>query len=250
MWDPFIINSVENLDNFLIGLNLGFTPVVQMGTPLNETSRGEDGNKEGVERSRSIPTAIGSLIPRRMTRHFHGQEIGISSPQGYIGRSLSRLIHRTPSTQGRNPAGTPLPRRRPLSLGCSEDLFFDHAAINVIYDNKKSGDNEDSNYFPRSSPSTPSFADEKEVFDMLRQSSLAWEVLWHIPFSHMHNAEQLMLKLCSNYFRLRFKQTSHFPILWPVIVAFTWSWGYAYLKPQLSNSNVVNIFPLCRFLKG
>ncbi|KAM3188048.1 hypothetical protein ACTXT7_001101 [Hymenolepis weldensis] len=175
---------IEDLDNFLVGSNLGFASVVPLGT-LPEKSTSDKGEKE-CEKSRSIPSAIGSLIPRKMTLSFrNSQESSGNSPQSYISRSLGRLIHRTASTGQKNPRlkstmGCGDGRRRPFSIGCSEELFSDHAAIDVIPQdtNKKTG-GEDSEaiFFESSSSSTPSFADEKEVFDVLRQTSLLWENL-------------------------------------------------------------------------
>ncbi len=59
-------------------------------------------------------------------------------------------------------------------MGSSEELFSDHAAIESGEEGTASGSS--GAFFGKSSPSTPSFADEKEVFDVLRQASLEWEV--------------------------------------------------------------------------
>ncbi|VUZ49528.1 unnamed protein product [Hymenolepis diminuta] len=182
----FIVSrkSVEDLDNFLVGSNLGFASVVPLGT-LPEKSTSDKGEKE-CEKSRSIPSAIGSLIPRKMTLSFrNSQDSSGTSPQSYIGRSLGRLIHRTASTGQKNPRLNPTMgcgggRRRPLSIGCSEELFSDHAAIDVIpqdLNKRTGGEDSEAVFFERSSSSTPSFADEKEVFDVLRQTSLLWELV-------------------------------------------------------------------------
>nr|CDS31458.1 peptidoglycan binding lysin subgroup,peptidoglycan binding lysin domain [Hymenolepis microstoma] len=183
----FIISRkrIEDLDNFLVGSKLGFASVVSPEL-LTEKSTSGKGEGERVEKSRSIHGAIGSLIPRKMTLSFrHSHDSNENSSQSYIGRNLGRLIHRTASMGQKNPKLNPTAvpegdRRRPTSIGCSEELFSDHAAIDVLYQDpstKTGGEDSESIFFERSTSSTPSFADEKEVFDVLRQTSLLWELV-------------------------------------------------------------------------
>ncbi|KAH9282658.1 Nuclear receptor coactivator 7 [Echinococcus granulosus] len=177
----FIVSrrSIEDLEKFLTGSNLGFASVIPMDNSSHKIM-GEK-NKRESEKLNSIPDAIGSLVARQMTLHFCSPESSITSSQGYISRSLGRLMQRTASARSKAnfvTAGGPMSeRRRNLSAGCSEELFSDHAAIDVNSVVKKTGDESDSIIFDQSSSSIPSFADEKEVFDMLRQSSLAWELV-------------------------------------------------------------------------
>lgn len=105
-----------------------------------------------------------------MTLHFRSPGPSITSSRSYISRSLNRLMQRKTDFATATTGGSMGGRRRHLSVGCSKELFFDHTEIDA-------GDEADSIIACRSTSSTPSFADEKEVFDMLRQSSLAWEVL-------------------------------------------------------------------------
>ncbi|VDN97098.1 unnamed protein product [Rodentolepis nana] len=180
-----MVFRIEDLDNFLVGSKLGFASVVTP-EPLAEKSTSDKGEGERGEKTRSIHGTIGYLIPRKMTLSFrHSHDSGENSPQSYIGRSLGRLIHRTASMGQKNlklnptmiPGGD---RRRPISIGCSEELFSDHAAIDVIEQDpsaKTGGEDSESIFLERSTSSTPSFADEKEVFDVLRQSSLLWELV-------------------------------------------------------------------------
>ncbi|KAM7538025.1 hypothetical protein Aperf_G00000068749 [Anoplocephala perfoliata] len=173
----FIVSrkSIEDLDNFLIGSNLGFASVVPMQNESDKMIEGK-GEREN-EKLRNIPRAIGSLIPRSMTLPFRSsQDSSGVSPRGYIGR----LIHRTASAKQKNSSiDCRGGRRRPMSIGCSEELFSDHTPIDIVphETSLKTGEDSDSTFFGRSSSSTPSFADEKEVFDVLRQTSLLWELV-------------------------------------------------------------------------
>ncbi|BHF65840.1 Nuclear receptor coactivator 7 [Sparganum proliferum] len=83
---------------------------------------------------------------------------GPISSRNYLG-SLSHLIKTATTREKRS--------RRPMSIGSSEELFSDHAGVF------------ESDTFLDSlpSPCTPSFTEEKEAFDMLRQSSLEWELI-------------------------------------------------------------------------
>ncbi|KAL7065566.1 hypothetical protein AAHC03_05509 [Spirometra sp. Aus1] len=83
---------------------------------------------------------------------------GTVSPRNYLG-SLSHLIKTATPREKRT--------RRPMSIGSSEELFSDHAGT---FDS-------DTFFDSLPSPCTPSFREEKEAFDMLRQSSLEWELI-------------------------------------------------------------------------
>lgn len=170
--------SIEDLDSFLVGSNVGLASIVSMG---DESSKATGSKGEGErEKLKSIHSAIGSLIPRRMAQPFRStQDSSSTASMSYIAHSLGRLIHRTASTTHNNPTiGCRGGRRRPLSIGCSEELFSDLTPIDAVphEPSSKTGEDSDSIFFGRSSSSTPSFADEKEVFDELRQTSLLWEV--------------------------------------------------------------------------
>ncbi|KAL5110626.1 TLD domain-containing protein 2 [Taenia crassiceps] len=179
----FIVSkrSIEDLENFLINSNLGLASIIPMDSSSHKLV-GQDNGRESLK-TLSISDTIGSLISRRMTRRFRSAAPSITPSQSYISRSLSRLMQRTASAQIKIDSATATigdsisGRRRHLSVGCSKELFSDHIAIDVIPDGKKAGDEAGSIIAYQTSSSTPSFADEKEVFDMLRQSSLAWELV-------------------------------------------------------------------------
>uniref|UniRef100_A0A5K3EFK9 Oxidation resistance protein 1 n=1 Tax=Mesocestoides corti TaxID=53468 RepID=A0A5K3EFK9_MESCO len=161
---------IQDLNDFLVSCNLGFATVISM-----EDESDNDG--EGLRKKDAVE-ALGALIPRRMTQHFRHQDPTKARQRSYIGRSLGRLIQRTSSTKHKTAgSGTISSRRRPLSVGCSEELFSDHAAVEMVSPSNNTGDETESAVFGQSSSSTPSFADEKEVFDMLRQTSLEWELV-------------------------------------------------------------------------
>ncbi|VDM35707.1 unnamed protein product, partial [Hydatigera taeniaeformis] len=125
--------SIKVLEKFLVDSNLGFASV----TPMDNLSRKvTEGNYEKEsEKSLNIPDAIGSLISRRMTLNFRSPELSITSSQSYVSRSLGRLMQRTVSAQSKIHSVTATigdsigEGRRHLSVGCSEELFSDHAAI-------------------------------------------------------------------------------------------------------------------------
>ncbi|VDK41115.1 unnamed protein product [Taenia asiatica] len=175
------LGFIEDLENFLINSNLGFTSIIPIESSSHKIM--EENKERENERSLNISDALGSLISRRMTLHFRSPKPSIASSQSYISRSLGRLMQRTASARSKADFETATigdfmgERRRHLSVGCSKELFSDHTAIDVIPDDRKAGDEAESIIACRSSSSTPSFADEKEVFDMLRQSSLAWELV-------------------------------------------------------------------------
>eukprot|EP00108_Taenia_solium_P001232 TsM_000141801 transcript=TsM_000141801 gene=TsM_000141801 len=179
----FIVSrrSIEDLENFLISSNLGFTSIISIESSSHKIM--EENKEQESERALNISDALGSLISRRMTPHFRSPKLSIASSQSYISRSLGRLMQRTASARSKADFETATiggfmgELRRHLSVGCSKELFSDHTAIDVIPDDRKAGDEAESVIAYRSSSSTPSFADEKEVFDMLRQSSLAWELV-------------------------------------------------------------------------
>ncbi|VDD79221.1 unnamed protein product [Mesocestoides corti] len=163
-------SRIQDLNDFLVSCNLGFATVISM-----EDESDNDG--EGLRKKDAVE-ALGALIPRRMTQHFRHQDPTKARQRSYIGRSLGRLIQRTSSTKHKTAgSGTISSRRRPLSVGCSEELFSDHAAVEMVSPSNNTGDETESAVFGQSSSSTPSFADEKEVFDMLRQTSLEWELV-------------------------------------------------------------------------
>lgn len=194
------VYSIEDLNNFIIGCDLGLTSVFEDThdhpdadtvlnpasalTPSLTSSTADVSIQEGREGRSILNSPLGALIPRQ----FHSQDsnAGASTsspipPIHLLGRSFGRLIHRKSSTRRTKLApltGSSSGRRRPFTTGSSEEFFSDHSAIYCGAD----GARDDGAFFDKSpsSASTPSFSAEKEVFDVLRQASLEWEVNWPI----------------------------------------------------------------------
>ncbi|VDK71526.1 unnamed protein product [Dibothriocephalus latus] len=124
---------------------------------LPTSSKELSGSPAGNSRPLSaLVSSLENLIPR-----LNADPKRISGPvsrRKYLG-SLSHLIKTAPVKEKRT--------KRPISLGSSEELF---TAQVEIFEKEKIFDS-------TSSPCTPSFIEEKQAFDMLRQASLEWELI-------------------------------------------------------------------------